>query len=540
MGAILSYSIAVSLIVILLFPVLHQIVSRSTLFRFNRFIVLCGMVLSLLLPCLIPLVNVSPSISVGAPLPIKWNGGMEDNIMPETVASEEATEGISWIAVAVCSYLTGIFVLVSRETIAFVRLFHMIDKCEKTKCEGHIVCRLTDSDIAPFSWGKYIFLHNNEAGTHNSCVYLHEKAHTEKKHWIDILFADLFCILLWYNPFAWMTRQLMKLNHEFEADSTVIASGIDTYDYQRLLVIKTMGVRAIPVANSFAASKRSFRKRVLIMNKKRSSKKNMLIAFCAIPAVALGAIVIASPVSAGLLDFISDFRLNKEETSNVSVVAPESVDSHDSDQTEISSVNQVELSRLISLAVQQNIDKISGRSLKIDATIEIDNDGYIKGVTVNEPDGQIVRTIIDEALRGVRFNVKDHDEKSIVIHYRVPSVIKQKAEHSNSTGNTTGSVVMPEFSGGPNAFNSFVIENIRYPGNMNNADRKGKRTVSVQFAVDTNGKVRDTKIVRSQGEAFDNEALRVIKLTDGKWTPATENGKKQKCTMVIPITFTQA
>ena len=266
----------------------------------------------------------------------------------------------------------------------------------------------------------------------------------------------------------------------------------------------------------------------------------MLIAFCAIPAVALGAIVIASPVSAGLLDSISDFRLNKEETSNVLVVTPESVDSHDSDQTEISSVNQVELSRLISLAVQQNIDKISARSLKIDATIEIDNDGYIKGVTVNEPDGQIVRTIIDEALRGIRFNVKNHDEKSIVIHYRVPSVIKQKAEHSNSTGNTTGSVVMPEFSGGLNAFNSFVIENIRYPENMDNADRNGKRTVSVQFAVDTNGKVRDTKIVRSQGEAFDNEALRVIKLTDGKWTPATENGKKQKCTMVIPITFTQA
>ena len=37
-----------------------------------------------------------------------------------------------------------------------------------------------------------------------------------------------------------MTRQLIKLNHEFEADEAVISSGMETYDYQRLLVVKAM------------------------------------------------------------------------------------------------------------------------------------------------------------------------------------------------------------------------------------------------------------------------------------------------------------
>lgn len=116
-------------------------------------------------------------------------------------------------------------------------------------------------------------------------IFLHEKAHAQNRHWMDLLFADLSCILLWYNPFVWMTRRLMKLNHEFEADSAVISSGVDTYEYQRLLVMKAMGRRAIPVTNSFAVNRRDFRKRVLLMGKKRSSAKTMLIAFGGIPAV---------------------------------------------------------------------------------------------------------------------------------------------------------------------------------------------------------------------------------------------------------------
>ena len=85
-----------------------------------------------------------------------------------------------------------------------------------------------------------------------------KKAHTFKKHWIDVAIADFFCIFMWYNPFAWMLKNLIKLNHEYEADAKVIDSNIDVLSYQRLLIAKAVGHRTLHIANNFAMSKRIF------------------------------------------------------------------------------------------------------------------------------------------------------------------------------------------------------------------------------------------------------------------------------------------
>ena len=53
MGALLSYSLAVSVVILLLFPILWQIVNRCTSFRFNRASIIGGMVLSLVIPCVV-------------------------------------------------------------------------------------------------------------------------------------------------------------------------------------------------------------------------------------------------------------------------------------------------------------------------------------------------------------------------------------------------------------------------------------------------------------------------------------------------------
>ncbi len=173
------------------------------------------------------------------------------SVMKTTSVENDSVPAFPWLSIVLIVYLSGIVVLSCREIISFLRLFRMIAVSEKKRIDGVTICRIADDVIAPFSWGNYIFMQDTELDN-SSCIYIHEKAHTVQRHWIDVLFADLFCILLWYNPFAWMTRQLMKLNHEFEADEAVINSGIETYDYQRLLVVKAMGNISIPIANSFA------------------------------------------------------------------------------------------------------------------------------------------------------------------------------------------------------------------------------------------------------------------------------------------------
>ena len=42
MGGLLSYSLSVSVFILMLYPVLHQIINRSRHFRFNRLAVITG------------------------------------------------------------------------------------------------------------------------------------------------------------------------------------------------------------------------------------------------------------------------------------------------------------------------------------------------------------------------------------------------------------------------------------------------------------------------------------------------------------------
>ena len=59
MGTLFSYSLAASLVTLLLFPVMYLTVNRSTSFRFNRIILLAGMILSLALPLILGRIDLS-------------------------------------------------------------------------------------------------------------------------------------------------------------------------------------------------------------------------------------------------------------------------------------------------------------------------------------------------------------------------------------------------------------------------------------------------------------------------------------------------
>lgn len=52
MGGLLSYSLTVSVIILVLYPVLYQIINRNRYFLFNRIVLLSGLLLSLALPCI--------------------------------------------------------------------------------------------------------------------------------------------------------------------------------------------------------------------------------------------------------------------------------------------------------------------------------------------------------------------------------------------------------------------------------------------------------------------------------------------------------
>ncbi|MDE6008790.1 MAG: M56 family metallopeptidase [Muribaculaceae bacterium] len=300
MGALLSYSLVASIFLLLFYPVMSLVVTRSTNFRFNRIFLLAGMGLCLLLPFFGSIFgnfgnSIIPSVNPGL---ISLS---ESEIFPGK-AENNAPAWINYMVIVIGIYILGILALTLREIYSFIRLQLIISRGEKVNEGKYIICVLEDLRIAPFSWRKYIFFNKTDIRKNEDCILLHEKSHIDHCHWIDLLLSDVFCLLLWYNPFAWRARRLVRLNHEFQADSDVIASGIEPYAYQRLILETAMDRTVMGVANCFGSNKKGFRKRVLAIGRTRSSRKTLLLSLCLLPATVMGIMLTSFTVSSDILN----------------------------------------------------------------------------------------------------------------------------------------------------------------------------------------------------------------------------------------------
>jgi len=91
----------------------------------------------------------------------------------------------------------------------------------------------------------------------------------------------------------------------------------------------------------------------------------------------------------------------------------------------------------------------------------------------------------------------------------------------------------PTFKGGQTALDNFISGKIIYP--EFSSQNCIEATIQVSFLVSTTGQVTDAKVQQGPGIDLDDEAVRVIKLTSGKWQiPA---GYKNAVRVVLPIRF---
>ncbi len=105
----------------------------------------------------------------------------------------------------------------------------------------------------------------------------------------------------------------------------------------------------------------------------------------------------------------------------------------------------------------------------------------------------------------------------------------------HKTGPASAVEKLAEFKGGNEAMKKFFADNVKYPESAIKSGKNGR--VIVQFVINTDGSVSDTKVLRSIHKDLDKEALRVVRLSSGLWTPAKNNGKHVKSQYVIPMSF---
>ncbi|WP_080238437.1 TonB family protein [Spirosoma rigui] len=94
----------------------------------------------------------------------------------------------------------------------------------------------------------------------------------------------------------------------------------------------------------------------------------------------------------------------------------------------------------------------------------------------------------------------------------------------------------PEFKGGMPGLGNFLAQNLRYPSSAQRASAQGK--VFISFVVCTDGSLCDYEVIKGVHPDLDEEALRVVKQMNGKWTPGIQRGQAVRVKYNMPINFT--
>ncbi|MDN3550628.1 energy transducer TonB [Mucilaginibacter aquaedulcis] len=101
------------------------------------------------------------------------------------------------------------------------------------------------------------------------------------------------------------------------------------------------------------------------------------------------------------------------------------------------------------------------------------------------------------------------------------------------TATALTALAQPAFKGGDQAFATFLKNNIVYPEYSSRNCISG--IIDVSFRITKNGKVVDATVQRGLGIDLDEEALRIIKLTSGKWIVPDDYNENTR--LVQPVRF---
>lgn len=178
----------------------------------------------------------------------------------------------------------GSLILLARFLIMFCSFLRIKRKAQLISDDRTRIYQL-DEDMRPFSFGNAIFINTElHSGEELEEIIRHEFVHVKQKHTLDIIWSELLCILLWFNPFVWLLRKSIKQNLEFLADKQVLQNGMDKKEYQYLL-LKVMGNKQFAFTNHFNFS--SLKNRIAMMNTLRSARVHLAKFLFLLPVVAV-------------------------------------------------------------------------------------------------------------------------------------------------------------------------------------------------------------------------------------------------------------
>ena len=285
MNALLLYLLKATVLLSVFLAFFLLVMRRSEHFRFNRFTLLGGSAVCLLLPLLRFRVN----------LPTFYSAWLEPAVATGRAygaADVSATTGgltLSWQAVILLLYLLGALVTLGFYLYSYGRMFRLLRHTPAERRDG-IALHLVSYETPSFSWMRHVVMNRGDLARHPA-ILMHERAHVRCGHSSDLLLSSALTVLQWFNPLVWIGRSELKLLHEYEADNFVLNQGIDATQYQLLLVKKAVGEKRFLLANGFNHAQ--LKNRITMMQNTSRAAWKKLSALLILPLLAATTLLLA-------------------------------------------------------------------------------------------------------------------------------------------------------------------------------------------------------------------------------------------------------
>lgn len=309
MGTFLFYIFQSTLCLFLLYGLFRLFFRADTLFRVNRILLVAGSAGCMLLPLFQlttgedyllqqPISTVRHLLLTEAEedevagLSVESRFSVDDGESAVLRPQHSSGSLLAGEALPAIAYLVGAAGTLLFFLLSTWRMWQLIHRYP-SKRYGEYRLVVSSVEIPSFSWGRTIVLSQADYKASAEAVLLHEQAHLRCGHTLDLLWMELLIVLHWFNPAAWLLLRELREIHEYEADSGVLAHGIDATQYQLLLVRKSVGTRLYSMASGLRHSK--LKNRITMMLKKKTSDWARLKLLLFVPVAAGTLIAFAQP-----------------------------------------------------------------------------------------------------------------------------------------------------------------------------------------------------------------------------------------------------
>lgn len=545
----LQYDLKVAVLVAAFYMFYRLLLSRETFHRVNRAVLLLTAVASFLLPLCVVTVHKTVVLSQAPTALVTADLG---------AVSIAETETPLWQTAVFAVFVAGALVTLGHTLVGIVKVWRLISHSEQYReADGVVVC-VTDRDVSPFSFYRYIVLSRSDYGTPPLegqgmvAILAHERGHIRERHTLDLLLVDTLTALQWFNPAMWMLRQDLRAIHEYEADAAVLSQGINMRQYQYLLIQKAVAACGYSVANGITHS--TLKNRInMMLNNKKTTRASWLKLLAMLPIVGTALVLNAETVNDYVYSdtpaqpqkkVVKKGRKAAQLKMNATTIEVKEEEPAATEAKSEAAEKQVakESPKLIYIGEPNGPEPlivIDGKvatlqQLKTLDPKEIDNVSVIKNEDVLK---EYANHFNADTSNGILFIKTMESTKNSGKELANVTVVANRLEKEADTAKEEAFDMveqMPEYPGGLPELMKYISMNVHYPEAAMKTGTQGR--VVVQFIIEEDGTVSEAKVLKKVNDDLDAEALRVVNAMP-KWTPGRQKGQPVRVKYTMPVTF---